>query len=122
MPISIHKEADGRILILKASGELTPEDYETLLPNVEQNIRRNERVPILLELDEVNAGVKPHDKHERVRDLRASGHVVARAGDGTNDAPALAEADVGIVMGTGTDIAIDSDVSRCSARFLPLQR
>ncbi len=72
------------------------------------NPRTAGAVARLLNIDEVYAGVLPEEKQALIVRLRADGHRVAMAGDGVNDAPALAAADVGIAMGTGADVALES--------------
>ncbi|GAA4437455.1 heavy metal translocating P-type ATPase [Bremerella cremea] len=72
------------------------------------NPRVAEAIAKKLKIDDFQADLSPQDKHDRIEKLRKEGAVVAMAGDGINDAPALAAADVGIAMGTGTDVAIES--------------
>ncbi|EIC4252438.1 Ag(+)-translocating P-type ATPase SilP, partial [Escherichia coli] len=85
------RQAGIRIVMLTGDNQLTAE-----------------AVARKLGIDEVEAGILPDGKKAVITRLKESGHVVAMAGDGVNDAPALAAADVGIAMGTGTDVAIES--------------
>ncbi|MGI3212772.1 heavy metal translocating P-type ATPase [Roseovarius tibetensis] len=80
----------------------------TIIMATGDNQRTAEAVARQLGIDEVRAGVLPEDKQKLVEELHAKGASVAMAGDGVNDAPALAAADVGIAMSTGADVAVES--------------
>ncbi len=115
MYVSIDNKAAGFIGVADPVKDSTPQAVKSLH---EQNIEiimltgDNEKtanaVARKLGIDKVIAGVLPDQKTNKIKELQEAGHVVAMAGDGINDAPALARADVGIAMGTGTDVAMES--------------
>ncbi|MGC2354303.1 MAG: copper-translocating P-type ATPase [Candidatus Udaeobacter sp.] len=113
--VAIDGEAVGVIGIADPIKETTPEAVRELhamdlkiMMCTGDNRRTAESVAHELHIDDFRAEVTPQEKIEIVNTLRSQGAVVAMAGDGINDAPALAAADVGIAMGTGTDVAIES--------------
>ena len=98
---SIKATTPAAILALKAAGL-------RLVMMTGDNRTTAEAVARRLGIDEVQAEVLPQDKASVVQQLRSQGRIVAMAGDGVNDAPALAAADVGVAMGAGSDVAIES--------------
>ena len=115
MYVAVDSAFAGLIAVSDPIKESTPEAVKALhglglriIMLTGDNEKTARTVAEMLGIDEFEAGVSPEDKHERIKALKVDGRKVAMAGDGINDAPALAEADVGIAMGTGTDIAIES--------------
>ncbi len=115
MYVAVDQQFAGMIAVSDPIKESTPEAVRTLhalglriIMLTGDNERTAKTVAETLGIDEFHAGVSPEDKHQRILKLKAEGRQVAMAGDGINDAPALAEADIGIAMGTGTDVAIES--------------
>ncbi len=115
MFVAINGKAAGVLTVSDPIKPSTPEAINQLhrlglkiIMLTGDNERTANAVAKELRIDQVEAGVEPRHKHERIQQLRQQGQIVAMAGDGINDAPALAAAHVGIAMGTGTDVAMES--------------
>ncbi|OUS06335.1 copper-translocating P-type ATPase [Rhodobacterales bacterium 52_120_T64] len=115
MYVAIDGALAGIVAVADPIKETTPEAINDLhavglkvIMVTGDNERTAQAVAAKLNIDEVRAGALPEDKKKFIEELRGEGHSVAMAGDGVNDAPALAAADVGMAMGTGADVAVES--------------
>ncbi len=108
MPAGAIAVADPIKLTARAPLEALMAEGMRIVMLTGDNRRTAEAIARQLGITEVYADMLPERKHEIVRRLRSEGRIVAMAGDGVNDAPALAEADIGIAMGTGTDVAMQN--------------
>ena len=113
--VAVDKNAAGLLVIADPIKETTSRAIATLhdlglkvIMCTGDNLKTAEAVARELGIDDFTAEVMPQDKIDIIKKLKSQGAIVAMAGDGINDAPALAESDVGIAMGTGTDVAIES--------------
>jgi Cu+-exporting ATPase len=113
--VAIDQRLSGLLAVADPIKQTTPEALRDLrnlgmwvVMLTGDNKKTARTVALELGIDEYQAGVSPQQKFECVTTMRREGRVVAMAGDGINDAPALAAADVGIAMGAGTDVAIES--------------
>jgi Cu+-exporting ATPase len=115
MYVGVERQTAGLLAVSDPLKPTTPEALAalhalglTIVMLTGDNEQTARAVADKLGIEQFTAGVRPEEKHRRIEALRTSGRRVAMAGDGINDAPALAAADVGIAMGTGTDVAMES--------------
>jgi Cu+-exporting ATPase len=120
MIVAINKKIEGIIAVADTIKESTPKAIEELhkmkirvVMLTGDNKKTAKAIARKLNIDDYRAEVLPADKVNIIKELQKQQQIVAMVGDGVNDAPALAQADIGIAMGTGTDIAIESGVCSC---------